>query len=378
MNETPAPKQLLRSPDNRVFAGIAGGLARYFGVDPVIFRIGFGVLAFVGGLGIVAYLAAWLFVPEDDGSGQPKPIQWTAGRVAGAAGMGVIALIVIGSGPFWFLGDGFEGWLFGPLALVALAVFLVAAFRLRRTGEGQPFSARRVFVLLAVGLGAAAVLSVVAVGAAWAAAEGFGGAIAVTVIAFGVVMALAAFHPRVRARGAGGAAWLALPALALAIPAGAVAAADFELHGGYGERYWHPASVAEIPDDGYEHAVGEAVVDLRGLDWRRGETLDLEVDQGIGELRVITPRNVCVELDAHVDGGAIWFRGDADGGVDHGRDHTPAPSSAPRLRLDADLAFGELVVADHDVAAEDHHWHDLDDSESRAAFQRAEAACEVR
>ena len=77
MNETPTPKQLLRSPNDRVVGGVAGGLARYFGIDPVIFRIGFAVLAFVGGLGLVAYLAAWLFVPEDDGTGRPRPLQWT-------------------------------------------------------------------------------------------------------------------------------------------------------------------------------------------------------------------------------------------------------------------------------------------------------------
>ena len=209
-----------------------------------------------------------------------------------------------------------------------------------------------------------------AVGAAWGAAEGYGEAIAVAVVMLGVVMVLASFR--------GGAAWLALPALALAIPAGAVAAADFELEGGYGERYWHPATVAEIPADGYEHAVGEAVVDLRGLDWRRGQTVDLEVDLGIGELRVITPKNVCVDLDAHADAGAVWFRGDESGGVDYRRDEHPAPSAAPRLRLDADVAAGEIVVADHDVAGRPHHWHEFDDSESSAALERAQAACEAR
>jgi len=373
MNETPKAKQLLRSPDNRVLAGVAGGLARYFQVDPVIFRIGFAVLTFVGGLGLVAYLAAWLFVPEDDGSGAPKPIEWTGGRIAALAGIGVIALIVLGSGPLWFMWDGPGGWVFGPLAIVAVVLFVFAAARLRQPGgasrESQPFSARRVLVLIGIGLAAAVALGILAVGGAWAAAEGHGEVVAIVVVTLGALMVLASF--------VGGAAWLALPALALAIPAGAVAAADFELHGGYGERSWHPQTVAEIPADGYEHAVGEAVVDLRGLDWRRGQTVDLEVDQGIGQLRVITPEDVCVDLDAHVDGGAIWFRGDEDGGTDHRVELHPAPSSAPRLRLDADLGFGEIVVADHDRDGGEH-WHGFRDDDDGEAVERAVRACEGR
>ena len=235
--------------------------------------------------------------------------------------------------------------------MIAVIVLVVSARRLPRSGERRPFSVRRVLGLIAIGLAVAFALGIVAVGAAWAAAEGYGEVVAITVLALGAAMVLTSFSPRARrAWGAGGAAWPALPALALAIPAGAVAASDFELHGSYGERTWHPATVAEIPSDGYEHAVGKAVVDLRGLDWRRGQTLDLEVDQGIGQLRVITPADVCVELDAHVDGGAIWFRGEEDGGGDFHREVGSSQSSAPRLRLDADLGFGELVVADHDVA----------------------------
>lgn len=376
MNETPTARQLLRSTDDRVIAGVSGGLARYFGVDPVIFRIGFAVAAFVGGIGLLAYLAAWLFVPEDDGSGSPRPIEWTGGRVAAVAGIGVIALIVLGSGPLWFMWDEPQSWAFLPLAVIAVAVFVIAARRLRHSGERRPFTARRVIGLVAIGVAAAVVLGVLAVGGAWAAAEGYGEVVAVTVLSLGVTMVLAAFAPRVR-RGAG-VAWLALPALALAIPAGAVAASDFELHGGYGERYWHPATVAEIPADGYEHAAGEAVVDLRGLEWRRNQVVDLEVEQGFGELRVLTPSDVCVELDAHADAGAVWFRGDESGGVDYDREEHPVPSSAPRLRLDADITGGEIIVADHDVATDSDHWHDFDEEQDHDALLRAQQACEDR
>lgn len=59
-------KRLYRSRDNRVFAGIMGGLGEYFDVDPVLLRLGYILLvAFTVFIpGIVAYLAAILVVPE--------------------------------------------------------------------------------------------------------------------------------------------------------------------------------------------------------------------------------------------------------------------------------------------------------------------------
>ena len=41
-------------------------LGRYFNVDPIIFRIGAVVLVFVGGAGLLAYLAALLLIPSED------------------------------------------------------------------------------------------------------------------------------------------------------------------------------------------------------------------------------------------------------------------------------------------------------------------------
>ncbi len=58
--------RLFRSRENRVIAGVAGGLAEYFAVDVVIVRIIFVVAAFAGGSGVLAYILAWLVVPEKD------------------------------------------------------------------------------------------------------------------------------------------------------------------------------------------------------------------------------------------------------------------------------------------------------------------------
>jgi phage shock protein PspC (stress-responsive transcriptional regulator) len=60
----------LRRPfEDRMLAGVAAGLARYFGVDPMLVRIAFVVLTVVGGAGIPLYLAGLLLIP-DEGSDQ--------------------------------------------------------------------------------------------------------------------------------------------------------------------------------------------------------------------------------------------------------------------------------------------------------------------
>jgi phage shock protein PspC (stress-responsive transcriptional regulator) len=56
---------LRRSYQDRMLAGVAVGLARYFGVDPTIVRIAFVVLTVAGGAGIPLYLAGLLLIPEE-------------------------------------------------------------------------------------------------------------------------------------------------------------------------------------------------------------------------------------------------------------------------------------------------------------------------
>lgn len=70
MTSTPSTqnpiRRLSRSRDDRMLAGVCGGIARHFGIDPVLVRIATVVLATMGGAGIVAYAAAWLLVPNDE------------------------------------------------------------------------------------------------------------------------------------------------------------------------------------------------------------------------------------------------------------------------------------------------------------------------
>jgi phage shock protein PspC (stress-responsive transcriptional regulator) len=66
-NPGPAPERALlrRSCTDRMLGGVAGGVARYFGVDTTIVRIAFVVLTVFGGAGIPIYLAGLLLIPEE-------------------------------------------------------------------------------------------------------------------------------------------------------------------------------------------------------------------------------------------------------------------------------------------------------------------------
>jgi phage shock protein C len=58
-------KVLRRSADDKMIAGVAGGLAKYFEVDPVIVRVIFLVLLLAGGGGFLAYLVGWIAIPME-------------------------------------------------------------------------------------------------------------------------------------------------------------------------------------------------------------------------------------------------------------------------------------------------------------------------
>lgn len=62
-------KKLYRSRADRVIFGVCGGLGKYFDIDPVIFRILFVLLAFIDGVGILAYIIMAIVIPAEDKSG---------------------------------------------------------------------------------------------------------------------------------------------------------------------------------------------------------------------------------------------------------------------------------------------------------------------
>ncbi len=56
-------KRLYRSSKSKVFGGVAGGIAEYFDIDPIIIRILFLVIALAGGGGAIVYLIMWIAIP---------------------------------------------------------------------------------------------------------------------------------------------------------------------------------------------------------------------------------------------------------------------------------------------------------------------------
>lgn len=295
--------RLLRSSEDRLIAGVAGGLAKRLEVDPAYVRIGFVVAAFFAGFGVLAYLLLALILPADDGSGRPVP---------GNLGRGLLIAGMVAGG------------------------ILVAG--------------------------------IITVLSAWTTATGHGAVIAGLVIALGIGVAATAF---LDSRAA--APWLIGVALLMAVPAGAVAAADVRFDGGIGERDYRPLQAADIPADGYELGVGQLVVDLRDLPWQQGQTVALKSELGVGQMIVAVPPNVCVQADARAKAGEVLVRGSSSSGVDTGYDRSQPAGTAPRLDLDADLQLGQLVVTDQDPDRFDRDRHgDGDDPDEQA---RASEAC---
>jgi phage shock protein C len=66
MNSTDGTKVLVRSRKDRMVAGICAGAASYFGWDVTLVRVIVAVGSVItGGMGVLAYLAAWAIIPEE-------------------------------------------------------------------------------------------------------------------------------------------------------------------------------------------------------------------------------------------------------------------------------------------------------------------------
>lgn len=77
----PQPRRLTRSSRERMWAGVAGGMAEYFELDPAIVRLLWVAATVVtGGLAVPVYILAWIILPRDDRStvaGQPQWRDWS-------------------------------------------------------------------------------------------------------------------------------------------------------------------------------------------------------------------------------------------------------------------------------------------------------------
>jgi phage shock protein PspC (stress-responsive transcriptional regulator) len=299
-------RPLLRSKDDRLIWGVAGGLAAHIGFNATVVRLAFVVLTLFGGAGLLAYLVLAVALPQDDGTGKPVDESvW--------ARLGKVALVCI---------------------LVSIALFLAAGLALV---------------------------------SAWVTATGHGTAIAVAVIFIGLAMVAAAFATDVRRRATPP---LLVLALVLGIPAGGIAAADIKFDNSVGERTYNPKVVADIPADGYKLGTGQLIVDLRDLPWKKGETIAASAHLGIGQLIVSAPPNVCVVGHVTGKAGELIDAGDVSHGIDPDVEKGTPSSQAPRLDLDADIQLGQMVVTDQDPNKIEDRGADYDHHTEQEAMQR--------
>ncbi|MBF8296168.1 MAG: putative stress-responsive transcriptional regulator [Bacteroidetes bacterium] len=134
-------KRLYRSRTHRVIGGVAGGIGEYLDIDPVLARILFILALFAGGAGLLAYIIAWIIIPEQPRESTmtippdsqqpnmpPQPQQPSKPEEAPRRGsiIGGLVLLVLG---LLFLGQNFlpdfdfgDWW---PLILVAIGVGLL-------------------------------------------------------------------------------------------------------------------------------------------------------------------------------------------------------------------------------------------------------------
>ena len=57
-------KKLYKSETNKMLAGVCGGIAEYFNIDPTLVRLGWVVFSLLGGSGLLAYIIMAIIMPS--------------------------------------------------------------------------------------------------------------------------------------------------------------------------------------------------------------------------------------------------------------------------------------------------------------------------
>lgn len=120
-------RELRRSKENQVIAGVCGGLGRYLGLDPVLFRIAFLISLLAGGIGLLIYIVFWIAVPEFESvEAEQRDTQLTqanrgnAGLLVGG-GLILVGLVILMREIFpWF-----DTRVMGALVLIAIGAVVV-------------------------------------------------------------------------------------------------------------------------------------------------------------------------------------------------------------------------------------------------------------
>ncbi|HET8590978.1 MAG TPA: PspC domain-containing protein [Nakamurella sp.] len=125
-----------RSRGDKKIAGVAGGLGRAFGIDPVLFRVAFVVLAIFGGAGVLLYALGWLLMPADGDEVSAIEALAGRGRSSVSTALTVVLIIVALSSVGSLFSWGIPFW---PVVIAAVIVFALARHgRMNSCGRGRP------------------------------------------------------------------------------------------------------------------------------------------------------------------------------------------------------------------------------------------------
>ena len=123
-------RELRRDPQHAMVAGVCAGLGRQLDIDPLLLRIAFAATTLASGVGLVAYLLAWMLLPagESEGASRTGALAGAVGRDGRAAlevAFGVGFLLLSALLTFRELGLPFSDALTWPLVLVAAGGALI-------------------------------------------------------------------------------------------------------------------------------------------------------------------------------------------------------------------------------------------------------------
>ena len=374
--------RLRRSREDRKVAGVAGGIARHLDIDPMLVRIGFVVLTFFGGGGLILYAACWVLVPEEGTEDTvirlDEGIRTTALIVAGVIAIasvvgdtvggpgfpwqllvvGLILLVVLGSKEALKPGGPTHPWLGGraPAGDPAAAdpthpteggypAYRPGAVPPVPPAPPRPRDPRRrgpllfpiTFALVVLALGTLATFDL-------AGADIVPSAYPAAVLGIvGAMLLLGAFYGR-----AGG---LILVGLLAAGATALTSVVDEFDKTGIGQVSPRIDAAADLKER-YELAAGEIVIDLTDLDQTELDALNgqvLELDLNVGEIRVIVPEDgLRVQAEGQVELGEVLLFGGKSGSsldAEHGEE------TEPTLRIDATAVLGEIEVTTEKDAA---------------------------
>lgn len=132
--------RLTRSENDKIIAGVCGGLATYLDIDPVFVRLAFLILLFASGIGFALYLILWIIMPQNDGDEVDNAIviqknisemgNTVSEKINRLGRPGTVGLLLTLFGAYFLLQEfgwlgGFNAAWFWPLLLIGGGIFML-------------------------------------------------------------------------------------------------------------------------------------------------------------------------------------------------------------------------------------------------------------